>query len=71
MVSCDEDDRQRELALRSPRLIVELFWREPVGRVLHDAEPADGQGDPLDATLPLTSIELRLSGHDAFDDLHA
>jgi Uma2 family endonuclease len=109
MVSCDEADRQRDLALRAPRLIVEvlsdstaafdrgakfaayrrleslqeyllvdidarrleLFRREPVGWVLHDAETADAAADPLNATLQLASIDLRLSGHDAFDDLQA
>jgi Uma2 family endonuclease len=106
MVSCDEDDRQRELALRAPRLIVEvlsdstaaydrgakfaayrrleslqeyllvdvdarrleLFRREPVGWVLHEVAPADAG---LDGVLHLASIDLGLSGHDAFDDLQA
>jgi Uma2 family endonuclease len=109
MVSSDEADRQRELALRAPRLIVEvlpdstaafdrgakfaayrrleslqeyllvdiaarrleLFRREPVGWVLHETEPADAGADGLDSVLHLSSIDLDLSGHDAFDDLQA
>lgn len=91
MVSCDEADRQRELALRAPVLIAEvlststaafdrgdkfaayrklpslqeLFRREPVGWVLHEA---DGEGDA--AVLRLASIGLDLTGLDAFGDLH-
>jgi Uma2 family endonuclease len=104
MVSCDEADRQRELALRAPMLIaevlststaafdrgdkfaayrklpslqeyllvnvkarrLELFRREPVGWVLHEA---DGEGDA--AVLRLASIGLDLTGLDVFGDLHA
>ena len=102
MVSCDEADRQREMALRAPLLIaevlsgsteaydrgakfeayrklpslqeyllvnvkarrLELFRRESVGWVLHEA---DGEGDA--AVLPLASLGLDLTGLDVFGDL--
>lgn len=102
MVSCDEADRQREMALRSPLLIaevlsdstaaydrgdkfaayrklpslqeyllvnvkvrrLELFRRESVGWVLHEA---DGEGDA--AVLRLASLGLDLTGLDVFGDL--
>jgi Uma2 family endonuclease len=104
MVSCDEADRQRDLALRAPLLIaevlststasfdrgekfaayrklpslqeyllvnvktrrLELFRREPVGWVLHEA---DGEGEAA-AVLRLASIGLDLTGLDVFGDLH-
>ena len=47
---------------------LELFRREPVGWVLHEVAPADAG---LDGVLHLASIDLGLSGHDAFDDLQA